>query len=74
LPSREKASAREPSPEAALVSAPSSGLSPEGAAAIGAVAGAGAGAAGGTFTANKEIVLPAESVLSFKLEQPLELK
>ena len=43
-------------------------------AAIGAVAGAGAGAAGGTFTGNKEIVLPAESVLSFKLEQPLELK
>jgi hypothetical protein len=43
-------------------------------AAIGAVAGAGAGAAGGTFTGNKEIVLPAESALSFKLEQPLELK
>jgi hypothetical protein len=43
-------------------------------AAIGAVAGAGAAAAGSTFTANQEIVLPAESVLSFKLEQPLELK
>ena len=43
-------------------------------AAIGAAAGAGAGAAGGAFTGNKEIVLPAESALSFKLEQPLELK
>jgi hypothetical protein len=43
-------------------------------AAIGAAAGAGAGAAGGSFTGNKEIVLPAESALSFKLEQPLELK
>ncbi len=43
-------------------------------AAIGAVAGAGAGTAGTAFTGNKEIVLPAESALSFKLEQPLEIK
>jgi hypothetical protein len=43
-------------------------------AAIGAVAGGGAGTAGGALTGNKEIVFPAESVLSFKLERPLELK
>jgi hypothetical protein len=43
-------------------------------AAIGAAAGAGAGTAGTAFTGNKDIVLPAESALSFKLEQPLELK
>jgi len=43
-------------------------------AAIGAVAGAGAGTAGTAFTGNKEIVLPAESAVSFKLEQPLEIK
>jgi hypothetical protein len=43
-------------------------------AAIGAVAGAGAGTAGAVFTGNKDIVLPAESALSFKLTQPLEVK
>lgn len=43
-------------------------------AAIGAVAGAGAGTAGTAFTGNKDIVLPAESALTFKLEQPLEVK
>jgi len=43
-------------------------------AAIGAVAGAGAGGAGAAFTGNKEIVLPAESALSFTLSQPLEVK
>lgn len=43
-------------------------------AAIGAVAGAGAGTAGTAFTGNKDIVLPAESALSFKLEQPLEVQ
>lgn len=42
-------------------------------AAIGAAAGAGAGTAGTAFTGNKEIVLPAESALSFKLEHPLEV-
>ena len=43
-------------------------------AAIGALAGGGAGTAGAAFTGNKEIVLPAESALSFKLSQPLEVK
>lgn len=43
-------------------------------AAIGALAGGGAGTAGAAFTGNKDIVLPAESALSFKLEQPLEVK
>jgi hypothetical protein len=42
-------------------------------AAIGAAAGAGAGAGGSAFTGNKEIVLPAESNLSFELTQPLEV-
>jgi hypothetical protein len=43
-------------------------------AAIGAAAGAGAGTAGAAFTGNKDITLPAESALSFKLTQPLEVK
>jgi|SRR5581483_2589589 len=43
-------------------------------AAIGAVAGAGAGTAGTAFTGNKDIVLPAETALSFKLEQPVDVK
>jgi len=43
-------------------------------AAIGALAGGGAGGAGAAFTGNKEIVLPAESALSFTLSQPLEVK
>jgi hypothetical protein len=43
-------------------------------AAIGAAAGAGAGGAGAAFTGNKEIVLPAESALSFTLAQPVEVK
>jgi hypothetical protein len=43
-------------------------------AAIGAAAGAGAGAGGSALTGNKEIVLPAESDLSFELSQPLEVK
>jgi hypothetical protein len=43
-------------------------------AAIGALAGAGAGGAGSAFTGNKEIVIPAESALSFRLEQPVPLK
>ena len=41
---------------------------------IGALAGGGAGTGGAAFTGNKDIVLPAESALSFKLEQPLEIK
>lgn len=43
-------------------------------AAIGAAAGAGAGTAGAAFTGNSDIVLPAESVVSFRLRQPLEVK
>jgi hypothetical protein len=42
-------------------------------AAIGALVGAGAGTAGTAFTGNKDVVLPAESAVSFKLEQPLEV-
>lgn len=43
-------------------------------AAIGALAGGGAGTAGGAMTGNKEIVLPAEAALTFKLQQPLEIR
>ena len=43
-------------------------------AAIGALAGGGAGAGGAAFTGNKDVVLPAESALSFKLEQPIEVR
>jgi hypothetical protein len=42
-------------------------------AAIGLAAGGGAGAGGAALTGNKEIVLPAESAVSFELSQPLEL-
>jgi hypothetical protein len=43
-------------------------------AAIGALAGGGAGAGGAAFTGNKNIVIPAESALSFRLKSPLEVK
>ena len=43
-------------------------------AAIGAAIGAGAGAGGAGFTGNRDITLPAESHLTFKLKQALELK
>jgi len=43
-------------------------------AAIGAAAGAGAGTAGAAFTGNKEIVLPAEQPLTFKLKQAIEVR
>jgi hypothetical protein len=43
-------------------------------AAIGAIAGAGAGTAGSAFTGNKDIVLAAESALSFKLKEPLQIE
>ena len=42
-------------------------------AAIGALAGGGAGVAGSAFTGNKQLAIPAESVLQFKLAQPLRL-
>ena len=41
---------------------------------IGAALGAGAGTAGSAYTGEKEIVLPAESALSFKLTEPLTVK
>jgi hypothetical protein len=43
-------------------------------AAIGAAAGAGAGTAGAAFTGNKDIVLPAETLVNFRLLQPIEIK
>jgi hypothetical protein len=43
-------------------------------AAIGMAAGGGAGAGGSALTGNKEIVLPAESAVSFELSQPLEVR
>lgn len=43
-------------------------------AAIGAAAGGGAGAGGAAFTGNKDIVLPAESALTFELSEPLEVR
>ncbi len=43
-------------------------------AAIGALAGGGAGTAGGAMTGNKQIVLPAETLLTFKLEQPVSIQ
>ena len=43
-------------------------------AAIGAAAGAGAGTGGAAFTGNKEIVLPAESDVTFELSQSLNIK
>ena len=41
---------------------------------IGALVGAGAGFLGGTFTGNKQIELPAETVLPFKLTAPITLR
>jgi hypothetical protein len=41
---------------------------------IGAAAGAGAGTAGAAYTGEKEIVLPAESAISFKLAEPITVK
>jgi hypothetical protein len=41
---------------------------------IGALVGAAAGTVGAATTGNREIELPAESALSFKLAQPLTLK
>jgi hypothetical protein len=42
-------------------------------AAIGALAGGGAGTAGSAFTGNKEIVLPAETLLTFHLQRPIRI-
>jgi hypothetical protein len=43
-------------------------------AAIGAAVGAGAGTGGAGLTGNREIVLPAETPLTFKLTAPVEIK
>jgi hypothetical protein len=43
-------------------------------AAIGLLAGGGAGAGGAALTANKDVVLPAESAVSFQLTQAVEIK
>ena len=43
-------------------------------AAIGALAGAGAGGAGSAFTGNRDIVLPAEAALAFKLKDAISLE
>ncbi len=43
-------------------------------AAIGALAGGGAGTAGSAYTGNKEIVLPAESAVAFRLKAPLTIR
>lgn len=40
---------------------------------IGAAAGAGAGSAGNAFTGNKQIVLPAETLLTFRLEHSVHI-
>jgi hypothetical protein len=42
-------------------------------AAIGALAGGGAGTAGTAFTGNKAIVLPAETLLTFRLEHSVRI-
>ena len=42
-------------------------------AAIGALAGGGAGTAGSAFTGNRQIVLPAETLLTFRLENPVHI-
>jgi len=41
---------------------------------IGGLAGAGAGTAGTAFTGNRQIVIPAETLLTFRLEQPVTLR
>lgn len=41
---------------------------------VGGLAGAGAGTAGAAFTGNRDLDLPAESVISFRLTEPLTLR
>jgi hypothetical protein len=43
-------------------------------AAIGLAAGGGAGGAGAAFTGNKEVVLPAESAITFELTKAIEIQ
>jgi hypothetical protein len=41
---------------------------------IGGLAGAGAGTAGAAYTGNKDVVIPAESRVTFRLTAPLEVR
>jgi hypothetical protein len=41
---------------------------------IGGLSGAGAGTLGAAFTGNKDIDIPAETVMSFRLDQPIQLQ
>jgi hypothetical protein len=43
-------------------------------AAIGALVGGGAGTAGAAYTGNKDLTIPAETVLSFKVLQPVDVQ
>jgi hypothetical protein len=43
-------------------------------AAIGALVGGGAGTAGSAYTGNRDVTLPAESAVSFKLEAPMQIE
>lgn len=41
---------------------------------VGGLAGAGAGTAAGAFTGNRDIDIPAESVVNFRLAEPIHLR
>ena len=41
---------------------------------VGGLVGGGGGAAGSAFTGNKDIVLPAESVLTFDLDRSVRIR
>ena len=41
---------------------------------VGGLAGAGAGTAGAAFTGNRDVNIPAESVVSFRLAEPIQLR
>ncbi|MFY9937487.1 MAG: hypothetical protein WAK33_11465, partial [Silvibacterium sp.] len=41
---------------------------------IGGLSGAGAGTLGAAFTGNRDIDIPAETVMSFRLDQPIQLR
>ena len=41
---------------------------------IGGLSGAGAGTLGAAFTGNKDIDIPAETVMTFRLDQPIQLQ
>jgi hypothetical protein len=41
---------------------------------IGGLAGAGAGTAGAAYTGNKDVVIPSESLITFRLAAPVTVK